>query len=135
VVGTRGSGSCYLGAMDRVSIIDWANDTKDAIDLLVNAVSLAIDDTAMDDISLLGRAGNHLIDLADFVRSRVPAPLDPEQQMHWSQLVALVHALGMEITKTATLTFDITPTVPIMQQIGGEISALSDRRKAAIASV
>jgi hypothetical protein len=113
--------------MNRESIRAWANESQSAINLLGSAMALISNDGVIDDISVLGQVGNHLIDLADFVGRRVSPPEDAEQVLHWEQLIALTHALGMEITKAATLTFDLTPVAALTHQAAGEVNALAER--------
>lgn len=113
--------------MDRAAVLKWQTHYLPAIKLLVGAMNVINDKDVLDDISLIGRLGNHVIDLAAFVGASVPEPSDPVQKVHWGRLLAFVHAWGMEITHAATVTFDLTPTGLLGSRIAGEMSALLDR--------
>ena len=109
----------YLRSMNRASIRTWAAESQGAINLLAGTMGLVSNDAVLDDISVLGQVGNHLIDLADFVGQRVAPPTDAVQLLHWEQLIATTHALGIEITEAATLTFDLTSVASFAHQIAG----------------
>jgi hypothetical protein len=107
------------------AIIGWAEQSQKALNLITGAFRLFENEGDLDDISVLGQAGNHVIDLVDFVAASVVPPTDREQLSHWNQFIALSRATGMEITKTASETFDLTPVGVLTRQVASEVNALT----------
>lgn len=112
-------------------IIRWQEGNQKALNLIMGAFRLFDNEGVLDDISVLGQLGNHVIDLVDFVAASVVPPADSEQLSHWNQLIALSRATGMEITKMASETFDMTPVGVLSQQIGSEVRTLTSLLRSA----
>jgi len=113
------------------TIIRWAEGSQTALNLIVGAFGISLNETVMDDISVLGQTGNHVIDLVDFVASHLAPPTDREQLSHWNQFIALSRATGMEVTKAASLTFDLTSAGVLSRQVAAEVNVLTSLLKRA----
>jgi hypothetical protein len=105
---------------------EWSIQAQAALNLVTGTIGLIQNEAVIDDISLLGQMGNHVIDVVDFVRSSTDAPTDKELEIHWNQFLALTRAAGLEVTHAATLTFDLTPFGALARQISGEINVITD---------
>lgn len=111
--------------MDHEAVIEWMNDAQAALNLIVGGFAISLNEVVIDDISVLGQMGNHVIDLVDFVAGHIAPPTDREQLSHWNQFIALSRAAAMEVTKAASLTFDLTSAGVLSQQVAAEIEALT----------
>ncbi|HXN62330.1 MAG TPA: hypothetical protein VN886_17935 [Acidimicrobiales bacterium] len=103
----------------------WLVDAQFAINLVTGTQRLFENEVILDDISLLGQLGNHLIDVVDFVASRVSDPVDARQAIHWPRFLELSRQMGLEVTTAATTTFDLTRVGELAHLVASEIRALT----------